>query len=539
MKPYCFSFLILYLWSLPAWATPGVFNVREFGATGLRQDDATGAIAKAIGAAKTAGGGVVQVPPGEYTCLSIVLYDNITLQLDAGSVLYVDLPNPAFKAESFIYAEKAKNIALRGRGKIDGQARYQWSDYDYGDVEIEKEVAIAKKAGVEMKRSYRVGNSAFTLLFKECEGITIEDVTIENTSLWCMRLWGSNHVRIRGVTIRSDLKMGVNSDGIDLDGTSNAQITDCNISTGDDAICLKTGTWDFSGNGKTYPTENILVNNCILTSSSTALMIGTETFSPIRHVIFSNCVIRQSNKGIGINVQDGALVSDIVYSNLTIDLHRRHWNWWGSAEVFYFVLKKRTPASRVGAIQNITIDNIIAYAQGTSRMVSTVEQPLANIRLSNIQVRMEPEATPDKRTTHAMLFSGVDGLMLNNVKVTWNDAAAEPGWQSGLVLQKVTNFQLQGIAARQGPLSSPLPALSLTDCTKGVISECMAPPGTGTFLAINGGVTGELIVHTNYLTNARTPLLLDKTVPKGRVVVYKPFQNPLVGTTKSQEQTGK
>ncbi len=532
MKPYCFLWLCLCVWSFPAWAEPGIFNIRAYGATGLRQDDATGAIARAIEAAKTAGGGVVQVPPGEYTCLAIVLYDNITLQLDAGSVLYADLPNPAFKAESLIYAEHARNIAIRGRGKIDGQARYQWSAYDYGDVEIEKEVAIAQKAGVEMKRSYRVGNSAFTLLFRECEGITIEEVTIENSSLWCMRLWGSNQVKIRGVTIRSDLKMGVNSDGIDLDGTSNAQITDCNISTGDDAICLKSGTWDFSGNGKTYPTENILVNNCILTSSSTALMIGTETFSPIRHVIFSNCVIRQSNKGIGINVQDGALVSDIVYSNLTIDLHRRHWNWWGSAEVFYFVLKKRTPASRVGVIQNITIDNIIAYAQGTSRMVSTVEQPLANIRLSNVQVRMEPEATPDKRTAHAMLFSGVDGLVVNNLQVTWNDAAAETGWQSGLVFQKVHNFRLQEITARQGPLSSSLPALSLTDCTKGVISGCMAPPGTGTFLAIGGSATDALLVHTNYLTNARTPLLLDKAVPKGSVAVDKPFRGAFRSHTK-------
>ncbi len=539
MKPYSFLLLILCVWSLPARATPGVYNVRDYGATDLRGDDATGAIAKAIGAAKAAGGGVVQVPPGDYTCLSIVLYDNITLQLDAGSVLYADLPNPAFKAESLIYAENAKNIAIRGRGKIDGQARYKWSDYDYGDVEIEKEVAIAQKAGVEMKRSYRVGNSAFTVLFKECQGITIEEVTIENTSLWCMRLWGSRDVRVRGVTIRSDLKMGVNSDGIDLDGTSNAQITDCTISTGDDAICLKSGTWDFSGNGKTYPTENILVNNCILTSSSTALMIGTETFSPIRHVIFSNCVIRQSNKGIGINVQDGAVVSDIVYSNLTIDLHRRHWNWWGSAEVFYFVLKKRTPASKVGAIQHITIDNVIAYAQGTSRMVSTVEQPLANIRLSNVQVHMEPEATPDKRTTHAMLFAGVDGLRVKDLKVTWNDAAAEPGWQSALVLQKVNDFQLQGITARQGPLASSLPALSLTDCTRGVISECMAGPGTETFLAVNGSATEELMVHTNYLTHARTPLRLDKTVPKGSVAVDKPVQSPPAGPAKSQQQTGK
>ncbi|MBC8152801.1 MAG: right-handed parallel beta-helix repeat-containing protein, partial [Bacteroidetes bacterium] len=398
-------------------AAPPVFNVRDYGATGLKTDNATEAIAKALAAARSVGGGVVQVPPGDYTCLGIVLTDNITLQIDAGAVLYVDLPNPDFKARGFIYAENAKNIAIRGRGKIDGQARYQWTDYNYGDVEIEKEVAIAKKAGVEMKRSYRVGKSAFTLLFKECEGITLDDVTIENTSLWCMRVWGCNQVTIRGVTIRSDLKMGVNSDGIDLDGTRNAHITGCTISTGDDAICLKTGSWDFKDSGKSYPTENILVDNCILTSSSTALMIGTETLSPIRHVLFSNCVIRDSNKGIGINVQDGATVSDVVFSNLTIDLHRRHWNWWGSAEVFYFVLKKRSPTSRVGAIKNITIDHVIAHAQGTSRMISTVDQPLENIRIADVQVFMEPEATPDKRTTHAMRFAGINGLTLTNVSL--------------------------------------------------------------------------------------------------------------------------
>jgi hypothetical protein len=138
-----------------------------------------------------------------------------------------------------------------------------------------------------------------------------------------------------------------------------------------------------------------------------------------------------------------------------------------------------------------------------------------------------------------MLFSGVDGLRLNNVKVTWNDTAPEPGWQSGLVFQKVNNLQLHEIAARQGPLSSSLPALSLTDCTKGIISACIAQPGTGTFLAIDGSTTGELIVRANYLINARTPLLLDKTVHKGRVIVDKPFSKPMVDRAKSQKQTGR
>ncbi|AQG78208.1 glycoside hydrolase family 28 protein [Spirosoma montaniterrae] len=518
---YLFSFFLLFL-STVAIGSPPIYNIREYGATGQKGDDATGAIANAIAAARTTNGGVVQVPPGHYTCLGIVLHDNITLQVDAGAILYADLPNPAFKADGFIYAENATNIAITGRGKIDGQAKYQWTDYNYGDVEIAKEVEIAKKAGVEMKRSYRVGNSAFGVLFKECTGITIDDVTFENTSLWCMRIWGCQQVKIRGVTITSDLKMGVNSDGIDLDGTSNAHISGCIISTGDDAICLKSGSWDFKPSGKSYPTENIVVDNCILTSSSTALMIGTETLSPIRHVIFSNCVIRDANKGMGINVQDGATVSDIKFSNLTIDLHRRHWNWWGDAEVFYFVLKKRNPTSAVGAIKNITIDNVIAHAQGTSRIITTVGKPLENIRIANVQVFMEPEATPDKRTAHAMRFEGVDGLTLDNIAVRWNDEKPEPGWQSGLVLTNVSNFRLRDISARQAHKTSDWPALLLTDCRNGIINECVAQPGTNQFLRIGGANTRNLMIHTNYLKNARTPLLSDKTLPKN-TIAYTPF----------------
>ncbi|GAA4449437.1 hypothetical protein GCM10023189_08810 [Nibrella saemangeumensis] len=516
-------FLVFLTWlRMPALAIPPVYNIRDYGATGQKSDNATEAIAKAIAAAKAAGGGVVQVPPGDYTCLGIVLYDNITLQLDAGAILYVDLPNPAFSARGFIYAENARNIAIRGRGKIDGQAKYQWSDYNFGDVEIASEVEIAKKAGVEMKRSYRVGKSAFTLLLKECEHITIDDVTIVNTSLWCMRIWGCRDVKIRGVTVLSDLKMGVNSDGIDLDGTSNAHISGCTISTGDDAICLKSGSWDFKDSGKSYPTENILVDNCILTSSSTALMIGTETLSPIRYVIFSNCVIRESNKGMGINVQDGGTISDVRFSNLTIDLHRRHWNWWGSAEVFYFVLKKRNPNSVVGTIRNITVDNVTAYAQGTSRIMTTIGKPLENIRIANVLVFMNPEATPDKRTQNAMLFEGVDGLTLDNVLVRWNDEQPEPAWQSGLVLKNVSNFRLREVSARQAHKASPQPALLLTDCTNGIISECMAQPGTGTFMRITGPTTRDLVLHTNSLKNAQHPLVLDSVIPKTRVI-YRPF----------------
>ena len=120
------------------------------------------------------------------------------------------------------------------------------------------------------------------------------------------------------------------------------------IVTGDDSIVLKT----ISRDGKpANPYENITVTNCVLTSSSTPLMIGTETEADIRHVLFNNCVIRNSNKGFGINVQDGATVSDVIFSNLTIETNRRHWNWWGDAEMCKFILLKRKPSSKLGVIQ--------------------------------------------------------------------------------------------------------------------------------------------------------------------------------------------
>jgi polygalacturonase len=116
---------------------------------------------------------------------------------------------------------------------------------------------------------------------------------------------------------------------------------------------------------KTNPAENIVVTNCILSSSSTPLMIGTETYGDIRHVIFSNCTIRNSNKGFGINVQDGATVSNVIFKNLTIETGRRHWNWWGSAELCKFVLSRRQESSRLGQIKDIVVDTVIAHIRGT------------------------------------------------------------------------------------------------------------------------------------------------------------------------------
>ena len=139
------------------------------------------------------------------------------------------------------------------------------------------------------------------------------------------------------------------------------------------------------------------------------MMIGTETHADIRHVVFSNIVVRDSNKVFGINVQDGGTVSDVRFHNVTFETNRRHWNWWGSAEVMKFVLKKRTPESRLGRIEHITVDGAQGTARGTSLVAGHAERTLEDITVSNLRVRMLAENKPDKRATHAMVFERVTG----------------------------------------------------------------------------------------------------------------------------------
>ena len=320
----------------------GAFDVKAFGAAGLRSQNATGACQAAIDACTAAGGGTVRVPPGEYSVGTIQLKDNVTLHVEAGATLFLSQDNPQFPRgrRAMVFAENASNIGVTGRGTLDGLAQYEFVAMRGVDPEIADEIAIARAAGVDMRRYYRVGVQAYMLILNDCRNVLLQDISIVHSPLWSVRLNDCDRVHVRGVSIYSDLEKGVNADGIDIVSSRNVTISDSIIETADDAIVLKAIARDGQ---PARPTENVTVTNCVLTSSSTALMIGTETEADIRHVLFNNCVIRNSNKGFGINVQDGATVSDVIVSNLTIETSRRHWNWWGSAEMCKFVLKKRTP----------------------------------------------------------------------------------------------------------------------------------------------------------------------------------------------------
>lgn len=497
------------------------FNVRDFGATGIRNENATKKIQAAVEACFNSGGGTVYIPPGDYTVGTIRLKDNVNLNVEAGATLFLSQDRNDFDRGSYamIFAEKAANISITGRGTLDGLAHYEFVEMRGMDPEIVNEIEIARKAGVDMRRYYRIGMQTFMIVLNDCTNVLISDVSVIHSPLWNIRLNDCERVFVRGVYIYSDLEKGVNADGIDICSSKNVTISDSVIITADDSIVLKTPME--RNMGKVNIVENIVVTNCVLSSSSTPLMIGTETHADIRHVIFSNCTIRNSNKGFGINVQDGATVSDVLITNLTVETSRRHWNWWGSAELCKFVLRRREETSRLGKIRDIIVDTVVSHVRGTSVIKGDPESHFENIKLNNVRVYMIPEDAMDKRASDSFLFENIKGLSINDLSVDWAEDNPEPAWGSAIVLKNINDFEIRSFKGRQGLKESPTPAILLDNVSDGLIAESKAVSGCSTFISIKGKECRDIVLRGNNMSTARKGISFGDSELKNKVTIYR------------------
>jgi polygalacturonase len=118
------------------------FDITGFGAVGDGRTDCTGAIRQAIQACAAAGGGRVVVPSGRFLTGAIQLESNVDLHLsNTDSVLAFStdpkayLPvvltrwegNDCYNHAPLVYAFGKENIAITGKGTLDGQAsRENW-----------------------------------------------------------------------------------------------------------------------------------------------------------------------------------------------------------------------------------------------------------------------------------------------------------------------------------------------------------------------------------------------------------------------------
>src|SRR5438128_2589604 len=134
-----------------------VHNVKDYGATGVRSDNARIALQRAIDACGKAGGGTVYVGPGEYTTGQLHLRSGVRLYVEAGATLFASLDGTQFDRSpksALISGEDLHDIAIEGRGTLDGQSTYEWRPNSITDFYILANQRFMEATGKPLMRPF-------------------------------------------------------------------------------------------------------------------------------------------------------------------------------------------------------------------------------------------------------------------------------------------------------------------------------------------------------------------------------------------------
>lgn len=426
----------------------GVYNVTEYGIVGDGVQNATREIADLIQTVKRAGGGTLYFPPGLYTSGTVMLESNMTLYLEAGAVLQAsgdpkDFPMvdsrriPGWRAPThagFIAAIEAENVAVRGRGKLDGRGWFWWEGL-----------------GDHRPRSIQMIS---------CDNVLIEGITIVNSPMWTVHPLCCNNVNIHGITIQNPYE-SPNTDGINPEGCSNVRISDCYIDVGDDCITLKSGKQDdlFI---KQHPCQNIAITNCTMIHGHGAVVIGSEMSGGVKNVVISNCIFSHTDRGIRVKTRRlrGGTVEDIRMSNIVMDsvfcpiVLNSFYHCGTSEEEWPFTSSKLpqpvnegTPAFRNFCFTGLTVKGVVAAACYVSGLP---EMPVDGLTIDGLSV--EIDADPSLEPQHP---------------ASTYDSLENPGMRGrGLFIHYARHVLLKNIRLKlAGPeVSKPgCPAVTLTD----------------------------------------------------------------------------
>ena len=277
------------------------FDVAKFGAVAGGEVDNTSAFRSAIQACHDAGGGRVVVPVGVFLSGPIHLKSGVNLHLKEGSTIRFTTNTAAYMPVVFtrfecielmnysapIYALEQTNIAITGKGTLDGQGEVWHRWIKQWDADIRMLVKMAKDGVPVSERVFGEGHKLRPNFIQpvRCQNVLIEGVRVINSPMWTLNPVYCTNVTICGVTVETD---GPNTDGCDPDSCTDVLIKDCSFSNGDDCIAVKSGR-DEDGRRVNIPCENVVIQDCVFKNGHGGVTMGSETAGGIRNVFAEHC----------------------------------------------------------------------------------------------------------------------------------------------------------------------------------------------------------------------------------------------------------
>jgi len=325
------------------------FVITDFGAKANNEaEPCHDAINQAIITCNQAGGGTVVIPKGVFYTGPITLKSNVNLHFEDGAVLKFSTDQKLYfpavltrwegvdcwNAHPLIYAYGETNIAITGKGTIDGQGANEnwWRMCGAKRFGWEEGVVAQRNGGRERLLMYaetsmpvykRImkpedGMRPQLINFHSCNTILIEDVSLRNSPFWVIHPLFCESMIVRGVDI---LSHGPNNDGCDPESSKNVLIENCIFNTGDDCIAIKSGR-NADGRKWNIPSENIIVRGCTMKDGHGGVVVGSEISGGYKNLFVENCKMDSKNLDRVIRIKSstcrGGLIENIYVKDVTV-----------------------------------------------------------------------------------------------------------------------------------------------------------------------------------------------------------------------------
>ena len=412
------------------------------------------AIQKAIDKCSQKGGGRVIVPAGQhFLTAAIQLKSGVNFVVEEGAVLefafepelYPIVPTrweglDCWNLSPLIYAYKAKDIAITGKGTIDGGGSNEtWWPWCGNTRFGMKPGGIAQNQGArarllkyaedgvpmdERRFGPTDGLRPQMVNLNQCEGILIEDVTLLRSPFWVIHPLLSKDITVRGVHINND---GPNGDGCDPESCDRVLIENCYFNTGDDCIAIKSGRnndgrKDGQGKFAGTPSKNIIIRGCKMQNGHGGVVIGSEISGGCQNVYAEQCAMDSPSLDrvlrIKTNSCRGGIIENINMRNIVVGQCKEA------------VLKINTDYEPrevccrgfYPIVRNVTMENVTCQKSKYGVMIVGYQDPKLAYTVNHIDVRN-------------CQFNGVYGKPIHQVGLAQDIAYENLTVNGSLVLQ--------------------------------------------------------------------------------------------------------
>ena len=457
--------------------------ITEYGAVGDGVTLNTEAINNAIKEVSGQGGGTVVIPAGFWLSGPVVLLSNVNLHLEQNALLLFSADHSLYpiidtsfegldtrRCQAPLYAKGATNIAITGKGVIDGNGDTwrpvkkskmtgsQWKKLEASGGVVEKDIwypSAGSLKGANACKDFNVPEGIETpeewasirdwlrpvlLSFIKCDKVLLEGVTFKNSPSWCLHPLSCTDFTINNIYV-SNPWYSQNGDALGLESCNRVIIQNSSFDAGDDGICIKSGK-DEDGRRRGEPCQNVIVRNNVVLHGHGGFVVGSEMSGGVKNIFVDNCTFLGTDVGLRFKSTRGrgGVVENIHISNINMI------NIPNEAVIFDLFYSGKGPGEEdsassttatvpevteeTPAFRDIYIKDVIAKGVGRAILFNGLpEMPVKNILLENITITDAADG---------VILNRSEGATLTNVKVQTTKGG------DNLKLYQVKNVTIDG-----------------------------------------------------------------------------------------------